>query len=876
MAQTINVRITSRSRRGHSTITRNYTNLIRIQRTKSVKTNKTLPNILSLNARSILKKTDELAHVIYKHNSDVVMVSETWLSDDIPDEALHFPGIPGFSPGDSPDIAIVTAGDFNAPSNGFQEKIITNHCQLKQIVKQPTRGTSVLDLILSNIYSFYEKPRVLAPLGRSDHCIIDWKSKVQFTNKSKTRKIITRPIRDSSLQLFEELISRQSWSMVYNSSCINSKVDAFLNATSEMIDGVFPVKTFRVHEDDKLFISGRIKQMISKRDKLYQQGRMAECKLLRNKIVSEIRKEKHALYNEKIRPARVQDPKTWWKNVKKIVGKKQQGFVLMDPATDIPLNPKETANHMNNFFTNLTSDYPEVSNEWSYVGADASLPHITVDSVEKKLSCLKVNKAAGPFDPNTRIIKIFAKYFARPLTHIFNESFACRLFPDIWKVSKVCGIPKSKPCCSVDLLRPIALTSTLSKIQESYATEWIYEDVKDEISEFQFGGLPGTSAVQALIYLMHKWHLALHTPGRAIRIVFLDFRKAFDLVDHNKLLETLMNIGVRPALVGWFSSYLHGRSQFTSFQGEKSDVQKIKGGVPQGSKLGPLAFILKINNLPQITIPNEREWQCDASEDQDTVMFVDDTTLSEIINMTQHVSGSSIGNTQRNVNKVVDFAKEERMDLNGKKCKEMLIDFRRYKTEIPPITLNDNQISRVKSYKLLGLWLDDDLKWNTNTEYIIKKGAKRLYLLKILRSYGALEGDLLTFYCTVIRSVLEYGSQIWSGGLTQMQKRNIERIQKRALRIIYSEHGDDELLLAKSNLLSLEKRRNNLCASLIEDILEPSHRLHGLLPKKLEDVRERETRTNGKKIYNFFCNTERFRNSPLVHAINEYNFKLDK
>ena len=97
MAQTINVRITSRSRRGHSTITRNYTNLIRIQRTKSVKTNKTLPNILSLNARSIFQKTDELAHVVYKHNSDVVMVSETWLSDDIPDEALHFPGVPGFS-----------------------------------------------------------------------------------------------------------------------------------------------------------------------------------------------------------------------------------------------------------------------------------------------------------------------------------------------------------------------------------------------------------------------------------------------------------------------------------------------------------------------------------------------------------------------------------------------------------------------------------------------------------------------------------------------------------------------------------------------------------------------------------------------------------
>ena len=122
-----------------------------------------------------------------------------------------------------------------------------------------------------------------------------------------------------------------------------------------MINIVFPVKTFREHEDDKLFTSGRIKRMISKRDKLYQEGRMAESKIVRNNIVSEIRKEKQTLYNERIKPARVRDPKTWWKNIKKIVGKKQEGFVLMDPATDVPLKLKETANHMNDFFTNLTS-----------------------------------------------------------------------------------------------------------------------------------------------------------------------------------------------------------------------------------------------------------------------------------------------------------------------------------------------------------------------------------------------------------------------------------------------------------------------------------------------------------------------------------------
>ena len=158
--------------------------------------------------------------------------------------------------------------------------------------------------------------------------------------------------------------------------------------------------------------------------------------------------------------------------------------------------------------------------------------------------------------------------------------------------SNVCGIPKSKPCFTVDFLRPIALTSTLSNVQESYAIEWIDEDTYGKISDCQFGGLPGTSAIQALVYLLHKWHMAMDNSGKIIRVIFLDFRKAFDLIDHNKLLNTFIQIGVRPALVGWFASYLKGRSQVSTFQGDQSDLKRIKGGVPQGSKLGPIAFIL--------------------------------------------------------------------------------------------------------------------------------------------------------------------------------------------------------------------------------------------------------------------------------------------
>ena len=379
----------------------------------------------------------------------------------------------------------------------------------------------------------------------------------------------------------------------------------------------------------------------------------------------------------------------------------------------------------------------------------------------------------------------------------------------------------------------------------------------------------------ALVYLVHNWYQNMDSTGKVVRVSLLDFRKDLikDLINHNILLENFMDIGVRPSLIRWFATYLQGRRQMCTFRNQKSECKGLKGGIPQGSILRPLAFIIKINQLANVVKTPSDDHNAGSSQ-EDIVIFMDDTTLSEVIDVTNHVSGNSIGNSQSTVNDITRFTEKEQMELNAKKCNEVIVDFRKNKTVIPPVCIGQRPMSRVKTFKLLGLWMNDNLNWETNTEYIIKKATKRLYFLKVLKSYGAPKNDLKIFYCCVIRSTLEYAAQVWYGNLTQAQRIDIERVQKRALRIIVPEYEYNRAL-QECALKTLQQRRDDLCVRLIKQMSEPSHKLHSLLPRKCSEVKERETRTNSGKFYNFFCRTQRFKRSPIVYAIDKYNDRLN-
>ena len=175
----------------------------------------------------------------------------------------------------------------------------------------------------------------------------------------------------------------------------------------------------------------------------------------------------------------------------------------------------------------------------------------------------------------------------------------------------------------------------------------------------------------------------------------------------------------------------------------------------------------------------------------------------------------------------------------------MLIDFRKDRTVIPAIKINDCVLERVSSCKLLGLWIDDDLKWKTNTECIVKNAAKRLHFLKFLKGYNAPREDLKTFYISAIK----INPGIWDQNLAWEFDR--ETIQG---------HRDEQALI-ECDMETLENRREKMCIKLINDMKDLIHKLNELLPPTVGHVRERDTRLNTNKFYNFKCRTERFSNS---------------
>ena len=280
------------------------------------------------------------------------------------------------------------------------------------------------------------------------------------------------------------------------------------------------------------------------------------------------------------------------------------------------------------------------------------------------------------------------------------------------------------------------------------------------------------------------------------RIFFANVSKGFDLIDHNILMTELQKLKVDPALISWIAAFLTDRQQAVRIGATLSDWKFLKGGVLQGAKLGVILFTIMTNNLLA-------DWHL-------RVKFVDDTSAIEIL------PRNSISLLNSIVSDIHNFSMDHNMRLNPIKCKEMFINFLLYPNfTLRPLVVGSNAIEGVSTYKILGVFIDSDLKWNSHVYYTYKKACKKLYSLRILRRAGVDQGSTLKVYISSVRSVLEYALPVWQS-IPGYLSDKIESIQKRALKIIFpcADSYSDALELARGETLLVEEIRyvNSICA----------------------------------------------------------------
>ena len=707
-----------------------------------------------------------------------------------------------------PGAGIMLLGDFNKLPDGTIKK----NYDMKQIVKKLTHGESFLDLTYTNMYKLYNEPEHMSPIGLSKHQTIMCKPFPSYIHPpARKSKVTTKVFSTHNKAMFARSLQQVHWEPVYLMKSCEEQYQ-FLECTLvSLLDFHFPSRTVTRTDSEKPWVTDGFRNLVKRRNMAWNAGNTPLYRLLRNRVNRACRNLKSKFYRGKIQQMKTANPKQWWKGVRSLLGK-DQGNPLTCMANDLYNGDMEAlTDDINTFFKNITAHLNPIDSP-NYATDNEAIPdkyQLSVEEVEKALLNVNPNKSGGPDKIPTWLLHDFAGILGKPVCSIFNNSIRSGYIPYIWKCANIAPIPKASPPRHIETdLRPISLTAVLIKTLEGFIYKWLWKILKDHIKDNQFGTIKGSSTTFALIELLDTWGNATDTTDQSVRILLLDYSKAFDLIDHNILLHKLCSYGVPDVLLRWVHTFLWERKQRVKVGSSYSQWSQINGGVPQGTKLGPLLFITMINDL-ELSLP--------------IVKYVDDTTIFEI------KTSSSNSVLPEAAKEVSVWSKENNMKLNPTKTKEMHISFSKQSDILPPVVIDDINIETVSSAKLLGVTVSSDLKWNLHIHNVYSKAAQRLYYIIMLRRSGVKKEDLVELYCYLVRPVVEYACQVWHAGITQELSNILESVQKRALRIIYPDLQYREAL-QESNLPTLIERRQGLCIALFKSIQQPSHKLHHLLP----------------------------------------------
>ena len=442
-------------------------------------------------------------------------------------------------------------------------------------------------------------------------------------------------------------------------------------------------------------------------------------------------------------------------------------FILNNISTN---NPEIICNAFNDYFidigTQLANKITGSTNPLKYLNSIQSsifIPPILEQEVSEVIHSLN-HSSPGWDELPAHIFKTCMHKYIKPLTYIINKSICDGIFPDKLKIANIIPIFKSGDKSSVSNYRPISVLTLFSKIFEkimyNHLTNFI--NAHNILYKFQFGFRKQYSTNHAIISLVERIRSSLSS-GKIMIGVFLDLKKAFDTVNHDILLKKLYSYGIRGNIHNWFKSYLTNRKQFVSMYDMKSETKSISCGIPQGSVLGPLLFILYINDISA------------ASDILIPVLFADDTSV--------FIDGNTPTETMNTLNlelkKITIWLSANKLTLNIVKSHYMIFHRARLKHhDNCQVLLGDSALEHVRFTKFLGMIIDEKLNFTNHIAYISNTISKGLGIIYKARKYLN-KNVLVNLYNSYVFPYLTYCVEIWGNAcdshldpLIKLQQKN--------------------------------------------------------------------------------------------------------
>ena len=743
-----------------------------------------------------------------------------------------------------PNSAIVVVGDFNhfKPANLFSS------FKLKKLVTKPTRGNNILDQAYSTLSHHYDTV-ILPPLGLSDHSSVLLKPTGKHAPSLPTTQIQRRDCRASNRRTLISTLEVVNWTSLYRLNSCEDQLNVFQSVVLGACNSCLPMRSVKLHSSDKPWITSDIKDSIKKRQQAWVKGELQQYKFHRNKVSQLCKVARRRFYHDRISCMKDTNPKKWWDNIKLLSGLSKPSTLKSMIVNGAVLKDADLVEAINESLGRVADDIPPLKFTPIPVSHIPDKYIISPEAIECSLSGLQERKSVGPDGIPNWLLKNFASGISRPMSSIFNSSIREGHCPSLWKCADVLPLGKIPQPRSIDTdLRPISLTAVLSKVLEGFMFNWLASIIMPNIDPFQFGGVKKSSTTHALVHLIHQWLSAMETPNTFVRSCLIDFSKAFDRIDHNILMYKLQILNVPPVLLNWCASFLQDRQQRVKLGVFKSKWKRINAGVPQGTKLGPLFFLVMVNDL---------------STELPMYKYVDDSTVSEVMS-TKEMDSSTI---QQEVDNINQWSTDNNMKLNVKKTKEFTLSFLKTKPSLEPLIINNRPIEVVHTAKLLGVQLSSNLKWNAHIDYVCSKASKRLFALRMLKRNGVHPRDLRSVYCYFIRPVLEYACPVWHSSLPSYLSDQVEHIQRRATKVICPSLSYSQSLTELA-LPTLFDRRESLCKSFYRNNLNTTSKLFDLLPRP---VHYQYNLRNARKIPQFKSRTKRFSDSFLPYCVKKWD-----